>query len=92
MHFLLLPSGIKSVRIFAGAGLAPMLAAAAPRDGRAGELPSAAVSFSSASSGVAGASWQGAGSQAMTPAAVRPLVITHQKVTRPFAACVEGSL
>jgi PPE-repeat protein len=79
MNFSVLPSGITSVRILGGAG-------------RVGELASAAASFSSVISGPAGASWQGAASQAMIPAAVRPVVITHQKVTCPFAACVEGRL
>ena len=46
MNFSMLPSGINSIRIFAGAGSAPMLAAAA-WDGLAGELALAAASFDS---------------------------------------------
>jgi PPE-repeat protein len=73
MNFSVLPPEINSVRIFAGAGSAPMLEAAAAWDGLAGGLASAAASFSSVTSGLAGASWQSAASQAMTAAAARPV-------------------
>jgi PPE-repeat protein len=63
-----LPPQIHSIRIFAGAGSAPMSEAAA-WEAQAGELASAATSFSSVTSGLAGASRQGAASQAMTAAA-----------------------
>jgi PPE-repeat protein len=69
MNFSVLPPEINSIRIFAGAGSAPMLEAAAAWDGLAGELASAATSFNSVTSGLAGASWQGAAAQAMTTAA-----------------------
>jgi PPE-repeat protein len=47
MNFAMLPPEINSIRIFAGAGSAPMLETAAAWDGLVGELASAAVSFSS---------------------------------------------
>jgi hypothetical protein len=70
MNFSVLPPEINSLRIFAGAGSGPMLAAAAAWDGLADELASAATSFTSVTSGLAGASWQGPASQAMSAAAV----------------------
>jgi PPE-repeat protein len=48
-----------------------MLAAAAAWDGLAGELDSAAASFGSLTSGLAGGPWQGAASAAMTSVASR---------------------
>ena len=45
MSFTMLPSEINSLRIFTGAGSAPMLEVAAAWDGLAGELASAATSF-----------------------------------------------
>jgi PPE-repeat protein len=57
MNFDVLPPEINSIRIFAGAGSAPMLEAAA-------------TPLNSVTSGLVGASWQGAASQAMTAAAV----------------------
>jgi PPE-repeat protein len=71
MNFLVLPPEINSIRIFAGAGSTPMLEATAAWDGVAGELACAATSFSSVTSGLAGASWQGPAAQAMTAAAAR---------------------
>src|SRR6516162_11193137 len=55
----------------AGAGSAPMLAAAAAWDGLAAELGSAAQSFSSLTSGLAGDAWQGAASAAMLSTATQ---------------------
>lgn len=69
MSFLALPPEINSGRIFAGAGLGPMLAAAAAWDGLATELASAATFFGSVISGLAGGSWQGPAAAAMTSAA-----------------------
>lgn len=59
MNFMMLPPEINSLRIFAGAGSAPMLEAAA-------------TSFGSVTSGLPGASWQSPAAQAMTAAAARP--------------------
>jgi PPE-repeat protein len=60
---------INSARMFAGAGSAPMLAAAAAWNGLADELASAASSFSSTTSGLASQAWQGPASAAMVAAA-----------------------
>jgi PPE-repeat protein len=69
MNFSVLAPEINSARMFAGAGSAPMLDAAAAWDGLASELGSAASSFSAVTSGLAGQAWQGAASQAMSAAA-----------------------
>ena len=54
-----LPPEVNSVRMFSGAGVAPMLAAAAAWEGLAAELDAAAASFSSVTSGLAGSRWAG---------------------------------
>lgn len=69
MNFSVLPPEINSLRIFAGAGVEPMLAAAAAWDGLASELALAAESFGSVTSGLAAGGWQGAASVAMAEAA-----------------------
>ncbi|MEQ0702605.1 PPE family protein [Mycobacterium tuberculosis] len=66
MSFAVLPPEINSARLYVGAGLAPMLDAAAAWDGLADELGSAAASFSAVTAGLAGSSWLGAASTAMT--------------------------
>lgn len=69
MSFFALPPEINSLRMFIGAGTAPMLQAAAAWDGLAEELSAAASSFASVTSGLAGQAWQGAASMAMMNAA-----------------------
>jgi PPE-repeat protein len=69
MDFSMLAPEINSARMFAGAGSAPMLAAAAAWNGLADELASAASSFSSVTSGLASQAWQGPASAAMVAAA-----------------------
>jgi PPE-repeat protein len=69
MNFTVLAPEINSVRMFSGAGSAPMLTAAAAWDGLASELGSAASSFSSVTSGLTAQAWQGPASAAMTAAA-----------------------
>lgn len=69
MSFFALPPEINSLRMFIGAGTAPMLQAAAAWDGLAEELSAAANSFASVTSGLAGQAWQGAASMAMMNAA-----------------------
>lgn len=69
MNFLVLPPEINSARMYLGAGPAPMLAAATAWSGLAGELASAADSFGSVTSGLAGAAWQGPAAAAMLDAA-----------------------
>ncbi|MGB9224133.1 PPE domain-containing protein, partial [Mycobacterium sp.] len=55
MSFVVLPPEINSAQIFAGAGSAPMLMAATAWNGLANELGSAAASFGSVTTGLAGA-------------------------------------
>ena len=68
MNFSVLPPEVNSARMFTGAGLAPMLDAAAAWDGLAGELSSAASSFGSVTLGLADG-WQGPAAAAMAAAA-----------------------
>lgn len=61
MNFMVLPPEVNSARIYAGAGPAPMLAAAVAWDGLAAELGMAAASFSLLISGLTagpGSAWQ----------------------------------
>ncbi|REX26358.1 PPE family protein, partial [Mycobacterium tuberculosis] len=67
-HFSVLPPEINSLRMYLGAGSAPMLQAAA-WDGLAAELGTAASSFSSVTTGLTGQAWQGPASAAMAAAA-----------------------
>jgi PPE-repeat protein len=69
MNYSVLPPEINSARMYAGLGSGPMLAAASAWDGLAAELGSAAASFEALTSGLAGGSWQGPASIAMTAAA-----------------------
>ncbi|WP_407689589.1 PecA family PE domain-processing aspartic protease [Mycobacterium sp. HUMS_1102779] len=71
MSFLMFPPELNSSLMFSGAGGAPMLAAAASWDGLATELGSAAQSFSSITSGLAGQGWQGPAAAAMLESATR---------------------
>ncbi len=71
MSFLTFPPEINSSLLFSGAGGAPMLAAAASWEGLAGELGSAAQSFSSVTADLAAQAWQGPASAAMLDAATR---------------------
>jgi PPE-repeat protein len=67
--FVMLPPEINSARIYAGPGSGSMWAAAAGWDGLAADLSSAATSFRSLTSGLAGAVWQGPASISMAAAA-----------------------
>jgi PPE-repeat protein len=69
MDFALLPPEVNSVRMYAGPGSAPMLAAAAAWDGLASDLESTAASYQSAVSGLTSAAWLGPSSVAMAAAA-----------------------
>ncbi len=69
MNFTVLPPEVNSARMFTGAGLGPMLAAAGAWDGLAGELHAAAGSFASVTSELAGEAWRGPAALAMTRAA-----------------------
>jgi PPE-repeat protein len=70
-NFLVLPPEVNSARLYVGAGSGSMFAAAAAWEGLANELGSAATSFGSATSGLAGAAWQGPAAVAMMRAAAR---------------------
>lgn len=59
MNYAVLPPELNSLRMFTGAGSAPMLAAAVAWDGLAAELGSAASSFGSVTSDLASQAWQG---------------------------------
>ncbi|ORB65906.1 PPE family protein, partial [Mycobacterium shinjukuense] len=69
MNFAVLPPEVNSARLYMGAGLGPMLEAAAAWDGLAVELGLAATSFGSVTSALVGAAWQGPASVAMTSVA-----------------------
>lgn len=69
MSFAILPPELNSARIFAGAGLGPLLSAAASWAGLAAELDAAASGFAAVTSGLADRAWQGPAMLAMTRAA-----------------------
>ncbi|OBK23061.1 PPE domain-containing protein [Mycobacterium asiaticum] len=70
MNFSVLPPEINSLRMFSGAGSAPMLAAAGAWSGLADELGLAAESFASVTGSLVDQVWQGAAASAMAAAAV----------------------
>src|SRR5208283_1645622 len=70
MSFLMAAPEVTSLLMISGPGSAPMLAAAAAWEALAGELGSAAESFSSVTSNLVGEAWQGPAAAAMTSAAV----------------------
>src|ERR1700677_3701737 len=70
-HFAQLPPEINSALIFAGAGAAPMFAAAAAWDSLAEDLASSASSFGSVTSDLISNSWQGPSSAAMMAVATQ---------------------
>ncbi|MGH3525013.1 MAG: PPE family protein, partial [Mycobacterium sp.] len=73
MDFGALPPEINSARMYAGPGAGPMLAATGAWQDLAGELNSAAVSYSSVISSLTSGSWTGPSSVSMA-AAVTPYV------------------
>ncbi len=85
-NFAVLPPEINSLRMYLGAGSAPMLQAAAAWDGLAAELGSAASSFSSVTSGLTGQAWQGPAAAAMTAAAA-PYAGFLSAAARPGVGC-----
>jgi PPE-repeat protein len=90
MNFSVLPPEVNSARMYVGAGSGPMLAAAAAWDGLADELGSAATSFGSLTSGLAGESWQGAASAAMTSVAARYVGFLSTAATQAGAAATQA--
>ena len=69
MDFGIYPPEINSGRMYAGAGSAPMIAAAEAWQGLAAELHSAANSYQSVVSGLTAGSWSGPSSASMAAAA-----------------------
>lgn len=69
VSYPMLPPELNSLLMFSGAGPAPMLQAAAGWDALADELATAANTFTSVTSGLAGQGWQGPASLAMTATA-----------------------
>lgn len=69
MSFLVSSPEVTSAQMYAGAGPAPMLAAAAAWDGLADELGSAAKSFTSLLSDLTASAWQGPAALAMAAVA-----------------------
>nr|WP_264033198.1 PPE family protein [Mycobacterium riyadhense] len=90
MSFLVLPPEINSVRMFSGAGSAPLLEAAAAWNTLASELDSAAGSFSAMTSGLAGEAWQGAASKAMLAAAAPYAGWLSTAATQAFGASAQA--
>jgi PPE-repeat protein len=71
MNFAVLPPEVTSAQMYTGAGSGPMAAAAASWAGLGDELGSAADSFSSVTSGLAGGPWQGPAAAAMAAVATQ---------------------
>jgi PPE-repeat protein len=71
MDYGILPPEINSARIYAGPGSAPMLAAASAWDSLAGELGSAATSYTTVISELTEEYWRGSASSAMAAAATQ---------------------
>jgi PPE-repeat protein len=90
MNFSVLPPEVNSARMYVGAGSGPMLAAAAAWDGLAGEFGSAAASFGSVTSGLAGESWQGAASAAMAAVAERYVGFLNTAATQAGGAATQA--
>jgi PPE-repeat protein len=90
MSFLVLPPEMNSALMHAGAGSGPMLAAAAAWDGLAEELGSAAQSFSSVTSGLAGDAWQGAASAAMLSTAAQYSGVLGAAATQAQTAAAQA--
>lgn len=69
MDYRVLPPEINSARLFVGVGAEPMVNAAAAWQSLATDLGSAAASFSSVTSDLAGTAWRGPASAVMANAA-----------------------
>ena len=92
MSFLTSPPEIISSLLHTGAGPTPMLAASAAWDGLATELSSAAQSFSSITSGLAGDAWQGAASAAMLNTAAQYTGTLSAAATQAQTAATQAQL
>ncbi|WP_142276312.1 PPE family protein, partial [Mycobacterium alsense] len=90
MSFLTSPPEILSSLLYSGPGPASMLAAAASWDGLGTELATAAQSFSSVTSGLAGQAWQGPASAAMAQNAARYAGYLAQAAAQAQAAAAQA--
>lgn len=90
MSFLASPPEIISSSLYGGAGSAPMLAVSAAWGELAAELGSAAQSFSSVTSGLAGQAWQGPASAAMVSTAARYTGVLTAAATQAQTAAVQA--
>lgn len=91
MDFGALPPEINSVRMYAGPGSAPMMAAATAWAGVAAELHSAASSYQTVISGLAGEGWLGPASTSMATAATGFLVWMGAAGARADHAAAQAS-
>ncbi|OIN80705.1 PecA family PE domain-processing aspartic protease [Mycobacterium malmoense] len=92
MSFLVAAPEVISSLLYSGPGSAPMLAAAASWDGLATELGTAAQSFSSVTSGLAGQAWQGAASAAMAQTAARYAGYLTEAATQAQTAAAQAQV
>ncbi|VBA41068.1 putative PPE family protein PPE42 [Mycobacterium attenuatum] len=90
MNFSVLPPEITSAQMYTGAGSGPMLAAATSWAGLGDELGSAAQSFGSVTTGLAGGPWQGPASVAMTAVAGRYARWLQEAAARAVAAATQA--
>jgi PPE-repeat protein len=90
MSFLVAAPETTSWLMYSGAGSGPMLAAAAAWDGLASELGSAAQSFTSVTSGLAGSTWQGPASAAMLSRATQYAGALSAAATEAQAAALQA--
>jgi len=90
MSFLTSPPEIISSLLHTGVGSGPMLAASSAWNGLAGELGSAAQSFSSLTSDLAAAAWQGPSSAAMMSTASQYTGVLSTVATQAETAAAQA--
>lgn len=91
MNFAVLPPEVTSAQMYSGAGSGPMLSAAASWAGLGDELGSAADSFSSVTSGLAGGPWQGPASAAMAGVAAQYAQWLNASAAQAAGAAAQAS-
>jgi PPE-repeat protein len=90
MDFGALPPEINSGRMYSGPGSGPMLEAAAAWQNLAGELYSAAASYSSVITGLADGSWRGPASTSMAAAAATYVAWMNASATQAQQAATQA--
>ena len=90
MDFAALPPEINSGRMYSGPGSGPMLAGAAAWENLAGELYSAAASYSSVITGLTGGSWRGPASASMAAAAATYVAWMNAAATQAQQAATQA--